>query len=252
MSELTAFDLQIRLAAKYAAPSWAYFREIKSEVGYSSRRCDGLAMAMWRSLGLQIIGFEIKTSRSDWMRELKDASKSEAIFKYCDRWFLVVSDEGIVHPGELPDGWGLLVPSRGGLKQAVQAAKLTPLALTRDFVAEVLRHAVSMPATEKERAEYQRGLAEGRRQSDPENDPRLAAHERLVKMVDDFQAASGISITDWRGGKAIGNAVRMVLDGRAEQFKRDLQALLGTAKRIHDQIEREVKDQSALKLEGAA
>lgn len=80
-------------------------------------------------------GHEVKVSRSDWLTELRDASKADRVKRFCDFWWLVVPDASIVKPGELPDEWGLLVQMGQKLRTKVQAPKLTPDPLTLDFVA---------------------------------------------------------------------------------------------------------------------
>lgn len=82
-----------------------------------------------------IHGHEVKVSRSDWLTELRDLSKSERIKRYCNFWWLVVSDSAIVKDGELPNGWGLLVKSGNKLRAKAKASELTPEPLTLDFVA---------------------------------------------------------------------------------------------------------------------
>lgn len=67
-------------------------------------------------------GFEIKISRSDWLRELKTGGEKSVFWRaYCNYFWLVVPDASIVKPGELPEGWGLLV----GTKRLREAAKAT-------------------------------------------------------------------------------------------------------------------------------
>lgn len=80
-------------------------------------------------------GHEVKVSRSDWLTELRDLSKAERIKRHCTFWWLVVSDASIVKPGELPEGWGLMVRSGNVLRAKVKAPKLDPEPLTLDFVA---------------------------------------------------------------------------------------------------------------------
>lgn len=82
-----------------------------------------------------IHGHEVKVSRSDWLSELRDPTKSERIKRFCDFWWLVVPDASIVKPGELPEGWGLMVQSGRVLRAKKRAPKLTPEPLTLDFVA---------------------------------------------------------------------------------------------------------------------
>jgi hypothetical protein len=82
-----------------------------------------------------IHGHEVKVSRSDWLTELRDLSKAERIKRYCNFWWLVVSDAAIIKDGELPEGWGLIVKSGTKLRAKVKAPELTPAPLPLDFVA---------------------------------------------------------------------------------------------------------------------
>lgn len=77
------------------------------------RTADAMVIDLWPSAGYTIHGFEVKVSRSDWLTELKDPSKAEAFRPYCDRWWLVVPDAGIVRD-DLPQGWGLLAVGKSG------------------------------------------------------------------------------------------------------------------------------------------
>lgn len=55
-------------------------------------------------------GFEVKVSRADWLTEHRTSGKkSEAWRRHCDYWWLVVPNQRVIKPGELPVGWGLLV-----------------------------------------------------------------------------------------------------------------------------------------------
>lgn len=87
---------------------------------------------------VQLHGHEVKVSRSDWLQELADPSKAESWKRHCDRWWLVAPD-GVVRPGELPDGWGLLVPSGAGLRAKVMAPRLDPVPMSAHTRASFLR-----------------------------------------------------------------------------------------------------------------
>jgi hypothetical protein len=59
------------LAKKYPAPEYATFFEVRDAAGFDSKRsADVITVATWPSRGLAIHGFEVKCSRSDWLREL--------------------------------------------------------------------------------------------------------------------------------------------------------------------------------------
>jgi hypothetical protein len=103
------------------------------------RTADALVIDLWPSSGYTIHGFEVKVSRSDWLTELKDPEKAEAFKPYCNQWWLVVPDKGIVR-NDLPDGWGLLaIAPDGCLKVAKRAPKLDAQPVPVDLMAAWLR-----------------------------------------------------------------------------------------------------------------
>lgn len=136
------------LRKRYAYPAWAFLEEVRDAAGYdATRSADGLAMSLWKSRGLELHGFEIKASRSDWLKERDSPEKAEAISRYCDRWWLVVSDPSIVKDGELPPSWGLLAlqgnASRVTLKTIKEAPVNSAIApLSRTFLATILKRAM--------------------------------------------------------------------------------------------------------------
>lgn len=77
-------------------------------------------------------GFEIKCSRADWLRELEDPSKAQTWKRFCHFWWLVVSDKDIIKDGELPDGWGLLIPRGKGLVAKAPAPFIDPRPLDHE------------------------------------------------------------------------------------------------------------------------
>jgi hypothetical protein len=210
----SAHEVIVMLEKKYCAPSWAFFTEVKSSVGFGNRRADGIAVAMWRSLGLEIHGFEVKCSRADWLNELKDGGKSEEIFKYCNRWWIVAADDSIVHNGELPPTWGLQIPNGRGMRVATKAPKLLPEPLTVWFVAEVLRRAFdSQKRPEALDIEFQRGRDAGKAEATNYNYKyEMEKAEKLQKRVDEFEKASGVRIDSWQDVKDIGAAVKSVME----------------------------------------
>jgi hypothetical protein len=112
-------------------PRYVFAEHVRNYCGFAGyrtttplRTADAMAVDLWPSSGHRVHGFEVKVSRSDWLTELKDPEKAEAFRPYCDHWWLVVPDAGIVR-GDLPDGWGLLTVTRGGLR-AHKRAPLVP------------------------------------------------------------------------------------------------------------------------------
>lgn len=151
MSSKPSSDLiKAALRLHYAAPQYVTLEEVrnatgrlKKRAGKTPRYADMLAMAMWPSLGLEIIGFEIKTSRADWLREIADDKKAVAVSQFCDRWYLVTHDASIVKRGELPVGWGIIEVKGSSVMEVVKAPKLDAAPITREFLASLLRNASS-------------------------------------------------------------------------------------------------------------
>lgn len=94
---------------------------VRADAGWNRRTADFVACDTWASGKFAIHGHEVKVSRSDWRRELEDPDKAGEFLHYMHRWWLVVPTAGMVHPGELPDGWGLMA-LRGSTLCAVQDA----------------------------------------------------------------------------------------------------------------------------------
>lgn len=118
------------------ADRWVRAEHVRStQSGYEMTSiADFIAIDKYRSTQA-MHGHEVKVSRSDWLTELRDLSKSERIKRYCNFWWLVVSDASIVKDGELPEGWGLMVKAGDRLRSKVKAPELTPESLTLDFIA---------------------------------------------------------------------------------------------------------------------
>lgn len=142
--------IKAALRLHYTAPLYVTLEEVrnatgrlKKRAGKTPRYADMLAMALWPSLGLEILGFEIKTSRADWLREISDEKKAVAVSQFCDRWYLVTHDASIVREGELPAGWGILEVTGSQVKEVVKAPKLDATPVTREFLASLLRNASS-------------------------------------------------------------------------------------------------------------
>lgn len=132
--------LRSALAVTFPAPKWALLFEVQDATGMrATRSADAIAMGLWPSVGLHLHGFEIKSSRADWRRELKDPTKALAIQKFCDRWWLVAADSGIVRLDELPPTWGLMAMYDGRLRVVRAAPVLDPVTMSRPFLAALLR-----------------------------------------------------------------------------------------------------------------
>jgi hypothetical protein len=140
---MTSSDLLKLLASEWPSPDCAFIPEFRGGTGWSREsRADAIAMHCWPSMGLELVGFELKISRGDWLRERKQPSKAYPIKQFCDRWYLVVSDLKIVrYAEELPAGWGLQFAENGKIVTMIEAPKLSPCPIDRAFLASVMRRA---------------------------------------------------------------------------------------------------------------
>lgn len=158
MSKTTSNDIAVALKCKHQPPEWCLFFEVADDTGTRARRyADAVAMSIWPSRGYAIHGYEIKVSRSDFMNEMKDPSKADAVGKYCDFWWLA-TPKGLVEPEELPITWGLVELTGAGLrvkKKAPQREK--PESVTRGFLAALIRRGQDL-----EQAHIQAEIAKGR------------------------------------------------------------------------------------------
>ena len=248
---MDTLELQSALRRFYDPKSHAIIFEVANSTGFAANRwCDALVMSLWPSRGVTLTGIECKISRGDWLAELKNPAKAESIYRFCDYWMLVVGSPDIIKEGELPKTWGLIVPNgKGGLRVKVPAKDLTPIPITREFLASIFRKvsqgSVDEKAIKKAEADgYKQGYKEG-----TEHGERISkyAQERLVqlaKRVSEFQAASGLNVEyGWHHGKDLGQAVRAVLSGGllkndglitarnlAKAFVNDVDALMQSTK----------------------
>lgn len=107
-----------------------------------ARRMDALVMNCVPSRGLTLIGYEIKASRSDWLRELARPEKADLAAEYLDAFYLVTVP-GVVESGELPDRWGLMVPkAQKRLQVEVEAKPQDGKDTPRSLLAGILRRAI--------------------------------------------------------------------------------------------------------------
>ncbi|KAF1702836.1 hypothetical protein CSC66_08670 [Pseudoxanthomonas kaohsiungensis] len=124
---------------RFPERSHALLFEVADACGSSqSRFADAIAIGLWPSHGHRLDGMEIKVSRGDFLREMKDPTKSEPIYQFCHRYWLCCP-KGMVQPSELPETWGLLEFSGGSLREKKKATVREPVAPSYAFVASLLR-----------------------------------------------------------------------------------------------------------------
>lgn len=226
---------------RYDSGSWALMFNVGDGTGSAqSGWADAIAMSLWPSRGLHLHGFEFKASRTDWLKELKRPDKADKFWRFCDYWWLVVTDRAIVKEGELPDTWGLLaLDNKATLRIVKQAAKLTPQSIDEPFLAGMLRAAGKAVAKDNHdafQAAFDRGwhAAMKDREGDAGRDAKALAN--LKANVEAFEQASGIRITEYVNGSEHAATVKAVIDGKWTKLaaQHDLQEIRRCVLRITD------------------
>lgn len=189
----TSTDLENRLAAKYRSDSAEILFGVRNDAGFNANRtADAIAVGLWPSTGCSLEGFEIKVSRGDWLRELKDGSKSAAFLEHMDFWWLVAPRE-IVNDDELPPTWGLMVPHGDSLRVARQAKRNpAPAPMPRGMLAALVKRASTKKARDAEIAAARRdGIEQGKRSLDANYDAQRL-HDLEAAIVR-FRDGTGIN-----------------------------------------------------------
>lgn len=137
-SKVTAKQIREYLRKTWANDASFFVEEVPNAAGFKvTNYADAIAVGLWNSRGLNIHGFEIKVSRSDWLKELKTPTKADAFIRYCDFWYIVAS-EGVVELAELPENWGLIIANGKGLRTEKKAPRLNAEMPSRTFLAALI------------------------------------------------------------------------------------------------------------------
>lgn len=191
-----------KLRKKFAPPAYAFLSHVGDATGgRHTRTIDAVVMSLWPSRGLWLHGLEIKVSRGDWLREMKNPGKAEPIVRRMDH-FSIVAPDGVVHPGELPKTWGHLMPYGAGLREVVKAPKLDAAPLDRPFLAAIMRRVFeqqpSKAAIEGARAE---GRANGIEQAEGMSKYKLERiadeRDKAVAAMKAFFDECGVPFRQW-------------------------------------------------------
>lgn len=221
------------LQKRFPAGEYALLAEVSDAAGFSrSRSADGIAMSLWPSRGLGLHGIEIKSFRSDWLRELKMPEKAENIFKYCDQWWLLTTDETIAKMEEIPATWGWMAIKGKRLLTMKEAPKLTPEPLTKHFIAALLKRASKgmIPAASiADQIEDAKKLGEQSAKTNETYELKRLREEvaDYKKMISGFEEASGLKFDRWSNEKKIGEAVKFITSGGLPSILRNLKQIQG-------------------------
>ncbi|MFN3169274.1 MAG: hypothetical protein ACE37E_01115 [Hyphomicrobiales bacterium] len=202
------------------------------DTGTRGRRyADAVAMSIWPSRGYSLQGFEVKVSRSDFISEMKDPTKADAVGQYCDLWWLVTPSK-LVAPEELPETWGLMELTGAGLRVKKQAPKREPATPTRGFMAALLRRGQDM-----QQAHIRKAIEDGNAKRQSEIDSRVEEKTRLLKKKvadnaewqSEFEQRFGVKPSDYRfrDPSKLADAIKLA-EGLVGDYSR-LTALRNTA-----------------------
>ena len=244
---------------------YAFLTHVRNDGGFSATRTfDAIAVSLWPSRGYAIDVFEVKVSRSDWLRELKDPGKSEAAWGIGDR-FWIVATAGVVEHAELPHGWGLIEAHGGKVTddgmtgrrlRTVKAAEWhgAPVkesakgSISKGLLVSMLRRAGAVPDTELP-SERLLNAAEAR--------GREAERALLTSLVDQsrdrervtadavrrFESLSGVGVIPRHGRTQeqiddVAKRVRAALadEGHEERVRQRLERLRGELQHATEQL----------------
>jgi hypothetical protein len=176
--------------------------------GHTDRRCDAIYVGFTRISGQTLIGHEVKTRRSDWLRELDQPEKSERWSSQCHAWYVVAPDASVVPVEEVPDHWGLMYPDPKAKvrMQIVRRAQLYPervpsWLVVRSIMArlDTLQRSTVDQALRQAEFDRQKSIdAEVRKQVEKQS--RRDPERHNTELVEQLEEATGLDLRggDWR------------------------------------------------------
>jgi hypothetical protein len=107
----TADDIYRALRIKYSdTKHWIYLEELRIGTGYgksAEQSFDAWVMSAYPSDSMVKIAFEVKVSRSDFIKEIKKPLKRRWALRYSNKFYFA-APEGMIKPEELPLECGLM------------------------------------------------------------------------------------------------------------------------------------------------
>lgn len=226
--------------AKFSGEDGAVFFEVPNGTSsHKTRSADAISVEFWASRGFAITGYEFKASRNDWKKELAEPAKADAFWKYCDFWYLVVTDLSIVKDGELPIGWGLMLHNGAGLSIKQKATKNKKPIIDRQFLCGICR-----AATKGEKRDYTNAIRRAEERARSEANASSAKtfeglKEQLLaktKKIQEFREGFGVDLDDWHFGhknaRHIGSLVRRALNKELDPDTNRMMQIRQVAKEI--------------------
>ena len=222
-------DVRQMLGSMYPGRECIMLEEVSNASGFArNRSIDFVVMNLWPSRGLHLTGFELKQSRNDWLRELKQPAKAESYVHYFDYWYLITTSDTMAQMSEVPETWGWLAV-RGNKLVVMKPAPRNPSPTPpdRSFLACLLRRAdVKEGWVRTDTIEDRIDIAkqEGRNESKRMVDSAQQSEQRLQAKINEFEQASGFNIGHrWpHDAKEIGTALKWYMEGGLQKVKDEL------------------------------
>lgn len=137
---LTSSDICWLLRAKFKRPEYAIVFQVGDSTGLEVKRhADAVVMNCFPSRGLSLHGIEIKISREDLRREIRDPAKAEPVAAYCDTWSICVPKSLNISGLEVPTNWGIWEADHKEITLVRNATRMNPKPIDRAFLGAILR-----------------------------------------------------------------------------------------------------------------
>jgi len=228
-SIMTSEEVKALLNDKYSLGDECLIAfEVNEGTGSNSgRRIDALAMHLWPSKDYELIGFEIKVSRSDWLNERKQPEKSLAISQYCDKFYLV-APPGVLGIDELPKTWGYIQVNESGLYTKIKAPKRKPIEPSKPFMASMLRNMVKK-YQDKNLLTAQIDRAREKLESDFEERFKVRVKRmeeecgEYRRWITEFNTQTGLQLSKWNSSN-IAHSINLLKEiKKREQYMADIE-----------------------------
>lgn len=239
--KLTLWEM---LQTRYRPAEYALMAEVRDAAGHgASRSADFLAVNLWPSRGLAIEGIELKSYRGDWLSELKNPKKAEAIFKYCDYFWLLTTDDTIAKLEEIPVTWGWMCVQGNRIIVKKEAPKLEPTPCTRSFIVAMLKRAAdksNFVHIDSIQTRIDEAKLAAKTKAENNKDYRVTKADELIKDVKAFEEASGLQITQYGNYghtlKKVGQAVKFLMNGGTDNILNLFKQFRGATQSMNENL----------------
>ena len=137
----TATTILEALKGRHPASEWIFLPELRIGTGYgrnSEQRIDAWAMHTWPSKNYSRTAYEIKVSRADFLKEIKQPLKRRRALLLSNMFFFAVPAD-LVKPEEIPEDCGLVYVTGNKAKVVLDAPWHEGAPPTWNFMASVYR-----------------------------------------------------------------------------------------------------------------